>query len=86
MALTLTPLVSSTVSASSTASLTTSGSPSASPTSEAGSCYFSRLVFGQCCYYCGAGGLAGPDGVGFVEDGLIGDGIEVHIRNLVADD
>ena len=74
------------VSASSTASSTASGSPSAPTTSKSGCRHFGGFIFSQSCYYCGAGGVAGPDGVGLVKDGFVCGGIEVHVRYLVADD
>ena len=87
MALTLASLVSASLVAASSSASSVSSSPTTTTTSpsEAGCGHF-RGVFGEGCYYRGAGSVAGPDRVGLVEDGLIRGSREVHVCNLVTDD
>ena len=87
MALTLATLVSASLVAASSAASSVSSSPTTTTTSpsEAGCGHF-RGVFGEGCYYRGAGSVAGPDRVGFVKDGLICGSSEIHVGDLVTDD
>ena len=87
MALTLASLISTSLVAASSSASSVSSSPTTTTTSssEVGCGHF-RGVFGEGRYYRGAGGVAGPNGVGLVEDGFIRGSSEIHVSNLVADD